>query len=409
MKRFIPLSIIVSMTGLAMMAILPGCDELVTNEIYYYDTLRIDGTNFQTDTTCGVCHNDDTDSIRIASRQWAFSGHAEGNLLNYEYLGENTSSCGPQCHTKEGFVRFLADSSVNSVYFSTEIGCFACHSPHQNRDFSLRSESNICIYCHQQTLDPPLPDLTSIVIAEDWGPHFSGELGMLLGNGGYEFDFYTYENSSHAGMQSNGCFTCHMDTASGFTLGGHSLNLSYGSEQLVEACNSASCHGSDPVINIFNYDLRQLELDDSLAVLRDSLITAGLLTTSGLPVTQTLGGVYMVSDSAGALFNYLFVNGDSSRGVHNLLYARDLINSSIKFLADQHSLTVNILPADSGTVSLNPPGGTYLDGTSVSVTATPDAGYIFESWSGDLSGNTNPTTITMDSDKTITANFTALK
>ena len=43
--------------------------------------------------------------------------------------------------------------------------------------------------------------------------------------------------------------------------------------------------------------------------------------------------------------------------------------------------------------------------TSVSVEAVPDFGYVFDGWSGDLSGTTNPATIVMDCDKSVTANF----
>jgi uncharacterized repeat protein (TIGR02543 family) len=70
----------------------------------------------------------------------------------------------------------------------------------------------------------------------------------------------------------------------------------------------------------------------------------------------------------------------------------------------QYDLTVNIV--GQGTVSLNPPGGTYDEGTVVTLTANPDSGWQFDSWSGDLSGSTNPTTITMNSNKTVTATFT---
>ncbi len=41
----------------------------------------------------------------------------------------------------------------------------------------------------------------------------------------------------------------------------------------------------------------------------------------------------------------------------------------------------------------------------VTLTAEPHQGYVFDSWSGDLSGDTNPTTITMDGNKSVTANF----
>jgi len=62
--------------------------------------------------------------------------------------------------------------------------------------------------------------------------------------------------------------------------------------------------------------------------------------------------------------------------------------------------------ATNGSISLNPPGGTYNAGVEVTVTATPDSGYKFNGWSGDLSGNTNPAKVLMDRNWNVTANFT---
>ena len=61
----------------------------------------------------------------------------------------------------------------------------------------------------------------------------------------------------------------------------------------------------------------------------------------------------------------------------------------------------------NGSVTFNPPGPTYLAGTVVTVTALPDAGYVFNGWGGDLSGSVNPTTIAMTTNKSITANTIA--
>jgi uncharacterized repeat protein (TIGR02543 family) len=69
----------------------------------------------------------------------------------------------------------------------------------------------------------------------------------------------------------------------------------------------------------------------------------------------------------------------------------------------QYTLTTNVV--GQGSITLNPPGGVYEAGTVVTVTATPDSGWKFDNWSGDLSGSTNPTTITMNSNKSVTANF----
>ncbi|MEO0225270.1 MAG: cellulase family glycosylhydrolase, partial [candidate division WOR-3 bacterium] len=70
-----------------------------------------------------------------------------------------------------------------------------------------------------------------------------------------------------------------------------------------------------------------------------------------------------------------------------------------------YTLTVNVNPTGSGSVTLNPSGGSYTAGTQVTLTAQPNSGYIFSNWSGDLTGTQNPATIIMDSNKVVTANF----
>jgi hypothetical protein len=71
----------------------------------------------------------------------------------------------------------------------------------------------------------------------------------------------------------------------------------------------------------------------------------------------------------------------------------------------QRRLIVYVNPRGSGATA--PSGTTYWgDGTPVTISATPNAGYYFSNWSGDASGSDNPITIFMDRDKTITANFT---
>ncbi|WP_308634088.1 InlB B-repeat-containing protein [Paenibacillus silvisoli] len=58
---------------------------------------------------------------------------------------------------------------------------------------------------------------------------------------------------------------------------------------------------------------------------------------------------------------------------------------------------------EGGTVT--PGSGSYADGTTVTLLASPRNGYVFTGWSGDLAGMTNPVDVTMDRSKTITANF----
>jgi len=68
-----------------------------------------------------------------------------------------------------------------------------------------------------------------------------------------------------------------------------------------------------------------------------------------------------------------------------------------------YTLSVNVTPENTGTVE--PFGGTFIEGTVVDIIATPETGYAFSSWEGGLSSSVNPTTITMDSTKDVTAVF----
>jgi hypothetical protein len=71
----------------------------------------------------------------------------------------------------------------------------------------------------------------------------------------------------------------------------------------------------------------------------------------------------------------------------------------------EFSLVVNTL--GKGSVSVTPDQASYPDGSTVTLKATPDSGWSFKEWQGDVpAGSTNPTLeLTMNSDKTILAVF----
>ena len=73
----------------------------------------------------------------------------------------------------------------------------------------------------------------------------------------------------------------------------------------------------------------------------------------------------------------------------------------------QYRLTTSVSPSGAGSVSLNPssPDGYYDAGTAVTLTATASSGYAFDAWTGDASGTSSSTSITMNSPKRVTANF----
>ncbi|HWR27282.1 MAG TPA: DUF2341 domain-containing protein, partial [Candidatus Thermoplasmatota archaeon] len=73
---------------------------------------------------------------------------------------------------------------------------------------------------------------------------------------------------------------------------------------------------------------------------------------------------------------------------------------------EQYELTLTTTsdPPQGGTITASPDPPYYYNDI-VTLTATPNPGYLFDHWSGDLSGSTNPTTITMNANKAVTATF----
>jgi len=69
----------------------------------------------------------------------------------------------------------------------------------------------------------------------------------------------------------------------------------------------------------------------------------------------------------------------------------------------QYSLSIQITPLEGGNVS--PSSNTYNENETVSLLATPLSGFVFKNWGGDQSGNANPITILMNSNKNVSAVF----
>lgn len=72
-------------------------------------------------------------------------------------------------------------------------------------------------------------------------------------------------------------------------------------------------------------------------------------------------------------------------------------------LGVDRSVTASVSPPGSGVVAGT---GTYAEGASVTLTATPDASHLFNGWTGDISGSSNPLTFTVGPQNyALTANF----
>jgi len=98
--------------------------------------------------------------------------------------------------------------------------------------------------------------------------------------------------------------------------------------------------------------------------------------------------------------------GDASGTSDTLNVVVDGNKTVTAYFTKLYNLSASCNPTDGGSVS--PTSGAYDTGTVVDLTATASLGYVFKSWSGTDSDAVNPTTVTMNSDKSVTVYFTEL-
>ena len=152
------------------------------------------------------------------------------------------------------------------------------------------------------------------------------------------------------------------------------------------------------VIATFSMPMDPLTITTSTFTLMDGVtLVPGVVTYSGVTATFIPGSVLL----AGKTYTATITN--SAKNVAGTAMANNYVwNFSSPNL---YSLTII---ATNGTVVKNPDQLTYLSGSTVQLTATPDAGYVFSSWSGDANGIISPKSILMNANKNVTANFTLL-
>jgi len=140
--------------------------------------------------------------------------------------------------------------------------------------------------------------------------------------------------------------------------------------------------------------------------------------TSNPPIggTTTGAGSYNAGTvvNIGAIANagYTFTSWTEGENIVSTDASYTFIISGNRILTANFTATVRMyvlrVTAVNGTVTKYPDEAAYNSGTSVLLTAIPNPGYTFTSWSVDATGSENPLTIIMNSDKNITANFTQI-
>ena len=127
-------------------------------------------------------------------------------------------------------------------------------------------------------------------------------------------------------------------------------------------------------------------------------IAADNTAVSGTSVTYTLGTIETVT--------WKVRGGDNSGNWGAWSSTWNLI---VQPAAPSYTLATTASPSTGGTITRSPDATSYALGTVVTLTAIPATGYTFAGWSGDLTGTTNPTTVTMNANGTVTATYQAVE
>jgi hypothetical protein len=327
-------------------------------------------TSISTDARlCGACHN----TFAPRFKQWQLSVHAAAPPA-----GTNDNPSCARCHTARGFARSVAGLAPREQGAGEPgVTCAACHDPHSAANLSEvrvfgdvtlgdgstfdAGRAAVCVTCHQSevsdaaayaTLGEPFPcaiqaDMVAgrgaVEYGQAFGSSFHGDPGFKPRN---------LTGNPNDPLFPEACVTCHMapaPVAGPFLdrLGGHTWRMRDGATELAVG-NCDRCH---PGLTTFDRNLGrdfdgsgvaegvQTEVRGLIEILHAALVAADPqqgLSRPGGPGTPVTVADDLSLTTAGlrqAAYNYNFIVRDASFGVHNTVYAVQLLQRTYEELA----------------------------------------------------------------------------
>ncbi len=141
-------------------------------------------------------------------------------------------------------------------------------------------------------------------------------------------------------------------------------------------------------------------------------VDGGTFAAAPLVETWNQGSSHTIAttspQSGGTGIQYAFTSWSDGGAISHSITVPSTPTTYTASFATQYQLTTAANPIASGTVS--PTSGNYYNsGIIVPLTATPNAGYSFTNWTGNVANSTSAsTTITMTAPQSVTANFSLI-
>lgn len=316
--------------------------------------------------SCGQCHDEPWRHNRYAQWENSLHSHAvwSGSFAQGASSQNNNLGNCIRCHDGQGFVNFTKGKTTNTTGWTearhTKLGCPTCHDPHSGHlreaptvadtlangfKYTVGGKGMLCMNCHKARREAKSYAVSS-VSSSHWGPHYSVESDVLLGQNAAEFGT-PFISGNHKNAVKDGCVQCHMvatvDTGNvnRDKVGQHSfrlLNEATGYEH-VESCKE--CHGSN--ISSFKDFIAAADFDGNGLIEDVQSEVKGLLKKlkKALPpvgseeVDWTKVRDYKGADSLNmrkAYYNYKIMVDDNSYGMHNAKFSIDVLRKSVAIL-----------------------------------------------------------------------------
>lgn len=388
---------------------------LVPGELYHYQVTSVDANsnaassadlNFRTTGVSSGIRSDDFNTCGLDTRIWEFIDPRGDATLAMEGT-----------HTQDAWVSMSVPGGVQHSMSSSNRDAPRIMQPVNDTDFEIEVKFESALAATSQ--------MQGVLIEQEQDQHF------------VRFDFHSNESDTriYAATYENGSFISRIiqvitDTnvaplymrvrreadqwtqsysfdGENWTVGGsfeHGLDVNKVGVFVGNSGDNPACTG---LVDYFFSTVSPIVPEDG------DRNTLTVMATSGGRVTvepdrSTYACGEMVTLTATANLGWTFGGwsgdlGGSTNPVTLTMTGSRTVTAT--FTQDAYTLTVH--EVGNGTVDVEPDQLAYLYGDVVTLTATPDHGWSFIGWSGDLLGSANPATVTVTSNKVVTASFTA--
>ncbi|MDE0088226.1 MAG: hypothetical protein OXU23_21070 [Candidatus Poribacteria bacterium] len=249
---------------------------------------------------CNKCHGDEA-----SYKEWTQAGHSHAlvNLLEGPY--EVQTSC-LSCHSS-GYTMFAEQGIPGHPYNEktavNAVACSSCHSHASKEEHLLvMPAKKLCVTCHKMDCG-----------CAGAGIVHQSQAEMFLGREGAGVKRMP---SPHVRAMKKRCVHCHMakndpkkdDKEPVVKHGGHTFKADF------STCSSAGCHDSADNDMAVKLPLYRAEIEAKMKEVKTMLDNAADKTSQAYK---------------DAKLNYDMVKGDSGYGLHNIPYARALLDHSL--------------------------------------------------------------------------------